>query len=132
MNLMKVLHLEDDLRDIEMVRIACAREAPDCQLTPVMDRATFFIALQSGRYDGILSDSGVHDLFGADAVKLTRSLDPALPYVFLCGFLGEAKRMDLLAAKPDGIFSKDRAGDVGRAIRLLRKLSGGSPVAAEP
>jgi CheY-like chemotaxis protein len=120
----KVLHLEDDLRDIELLRATCAHREPDCQLTAVMDRATFVAALQTRRYDGILSDSGVHDLFGADAVKLARSLAPGLPYVFLCGLMGDAKRADLLAAKPDGVFSKDRAEDVSLAIDLLRKLSG--------
>jgi CheY-like chemotaxis protein len=119
----KVLYLEDDLRDIELLRMTCAHEQPDCQLSPVMDRATFVAALQTGRYDGILSDSGVHDLLGADAVQIARSMAPGLPYVFLCGMLNDAKRADLEAAKPDGIFSKDRAEDVDLAIGLIRTLS---------
>jgi CheY-like chemotaxis protein len=122
----KVLYLEDDLRDIELLRMTCAHEQPDCELTPVMDRATFVAGLKSGRYAGILSDSGVHDLFGADAVQLARSMAPAVPYVFLCGMMSDAKRADLEAAKPDGVFSKDRSEDVGLAIGLIRRLSAAS------
>lgn len=120
----KLLYLEDDANDVELLQLACEQNEPDCEVTAAMSRAAFVAALQSGRFEGVLSDSGVHDLFGADAVKLSRSLAPALPYVFLCGAMSEAKRADLLAAKPDGIFSKDRPGSVGLAIGLLRKLSG--------
>lgn len=121
---MKLLYLEDDRRDVELLELQLGQDEPDCEITPVADRAAFVAALQSGGYAGILSDSGVHDLFGADAVNLARSLSPGLPYVFLCGTMSEAKRADLLAAKPDGIFSKDRPEDVGLAIGLLRKLGG--------
>ena len=121
---MRLLYLEDDRHDVELLEMQLGHDAPDCEITPVEDRATFVAALQSGGYAGILSDSGVHDLFGSDAVKLARSLAPGLPYVFLCGMMSDAKRADLLAANPDGIFSKDRPGDVALAVGLLRKLGG--------
>jgi hypothetical protein len=79
--------------------------------------------IAEGCYAGILSDSGVHDLFGAEAVQLARSMAPGLS---LCVFVSDAKRADLEAAKPDGVFSKDRAKDAGLAIGLIRKLSGGA------
>ena len=129
---MRVLYLEDDRHDVELLESQLGRDEPDCEITPVEDRATFVAALQGGSYSGILSDSGVHDLFGADAVKLARSLAPGLPYVFLCGTMSDAKRADLAAAHPDGIFSKDRPGDVGLAIGLLRKLSGERPGSGRP
>lgn len=120
---LKLLFLEDDRRDIELLELQLQREEPDCELTAVGSRADFVAALQRGGYGGILSDSGVHDLFGADAVKLARGLAPGIPYVFLCGIMSDTKRADLLAAKPDGLFSKDQPEDVGSAIALLRKLS---------
>jgi CheY-like chemotaxis protein len=119
----KLIYLEDDPRDVELLQLTCAQHEPDCELTAVTSRAAFVAALQTGRFDGILSDSGVHDLFGADAVRLARRLAPTLPYVFLCGMMGDAKRADLLAAKPDGIFSKDRPEDVGLAIGLVRRMT---------
>jgi CheY-like chemotaxis protein len=120
----KLLYLEDDRHDVELLQMNCQQDEPDCEITAVADRGAFVAALQSGRYAGILSDSGVHDRTGPEAVKLARQIAPALPYVFICGTMAAAKRADLLAAKPDGIFSKDRPEDTGLAIALLRKLSG--------
>jgi CheY-like chemotaxis protein len=121
---MKVLYLEDDPGDIALFQQASAGEEPDCELTAVTDRASFVAGLQSGSYAGILSDSGVFDLAGPDAVKLARILAPALPYVFLCGTMSDGRRAELLASEPEGIFTKDRPGDFGLAIGLLRKLAG--------
>ncbi len=120
---LKLLYLEDDARDVELLQLTCQDSELECELTAATDRATFLAALRSAGYDGILSDSGVHDLPGAEAVKLARCVAPTLPYVFLCGTMNPAKRAELLAAKPDGIFSKDRSGDTGQAIALLRKMS---------
>jgi DNA-binding NarL/FixJ family response regulator len=121
----KLLYLEDDRQDVELLQLMCMQDEPDCEIIPVGDRQSFVAALESGRFAGILSDSGVHDLTGAEAVRIARQVAPALPYVFLCGAMADAKRETLLAAKPDGIFSKDRPEDAGLAIGLLRKLSGG-------
>lgn len=119
-----MLYLEDDRHDVELLQLLCLQDEPDCEITAVSDRQAFEAALESGRFAGILSDSGVHDLAGPDAVKVARLLAPTLPYVFYCGTMAQQKRAVLLAAKPDGIFSKDRPGDAGLAIGLLRKLSG--------
>lgn len=121
----KLLYLEDDHQDVELLLMLCQQEAPDCEITAVGDRLAFIQALETGHYDGILSDSGVHDLAGPDALRVARLLAPALPYVFFCGLMSDTKRAGLLAAKPDGIFSKDRPEDLGLAIGLLRKLSTG-------
>lgn len=118
---MKVLYLEDDARDVELLQLACEQDEPDCDLTAAMSRAAFIAGLKSGRFDGILSDSGLADLPGPEAVRLARSLAPALPYVFLCGAMSETKRAELLAMKPEGVFSKDRPEEVAQAIALLRQ-----------
>lgn len=120
----KVLYLEDDRHDVELLQLSCQQDEPDCEITAVETREAYIEALKSGRYVAILSDSGVFDLSGPEAVKLARQFTPSLPYVFYCGTMADSKRADLLAAKPDGIFSKDRPEDAGLAIALLRKLSG--------
>jgi CheY-like chemotaxis protein len=119
---LNLLYLEDDARDIELLRLRCSQNELDCELTAASDRAAFLAGLCSDRFDGIISDSGVHDLAGPDAVRLARSLAPGLPYVFLCGTMDPDKRAEILAAQPDGVFSKDRDEDAGLAIGLLRKI----------
>ena len=118
---MKLLYLEDDPRDVELLQMLCEQEASDCEITPVMDRESFVAALASGVYEGILSDSAVFNLPGAEAVKLARSLAPKLPYVFYCGAMSQTKRAELLAAGPDGVLSKDQPEHIGQAIAILRR-----------
>lgn len=122
---MKLLYLEDDPLDVELLQLACAQLMPECSITAVTDRGSFLKALEDSSYGGILSDSGIFDLAGPDAVKLARMLAPTLPYVFYCGTMSEAKRADLLAAEPDGMFSKDEPADLALALALLKQLSGG-------
>jgi CheY-like chemotaxis protein len=121
----KLLYLEDDPHDLELLQLVCRHEAPDCEITGASDRTAFIKALEGGQYVGIISDSGVHDLAGPDAVRVARLLAPALPYVFYCGAMAETKRAELASAKPEGIFSKDRPEDLNLAISLLRKLTSG-------
>jgi CheY-like chemotaxis protein len=119
---LKLLYLEDDARDIELFQFACQKNDPDCELIGAMDREAFVTAVKIGGFDGILSDSGVPDLPGPDAVRLARRLAPGLPYVFLCGVMDAAKRAGLVAANPDGIFSKDQPDDPRLAINLIRAM----------
>lgn len=129
---LKLLYLEDDIRDIELLQIVCQQTEPDCELTAATTKQEFMRALQGGRFDGILSDSGVHDLFGADAVRLARQVAPGIPYLFLCGTMEPAKRQALLAARPDGIFSKDQPGDAAQAIGLVRTMKGYRDLSSGP
>ncbi len=122
---MKLLYLEDDPLDVELLQLACQQAVPGCEVVAVGDRLSFLKALESGGFAGILSDSGVHDLAGPDAVRVARLIAPMTPYVFYCGTMSDSKRTELLAAKPDGMFSKDQPEDFGLAIGLLRKLSSG-------
>jgi CheY-like chemotaxis protein len=120
----KLLYLEDDPNDVELLQMLCLHQEPDCEITAVADRVAFVQALESGKYAGIISDSGVYDLTGPEAVRMARRLAPAMPYVFYCGTMADAKRAELAGAGPDGIFSKDNPEDLGTAIGLLRKLAG--------
>lgn len=118
---MKLLHLEDDPTDILLLQAICLHEESDCELTPAMDRDAFIAGLQSGRYEGILSDSGVFNLDGPEAVALARSMAPGLPYVFLCGMMTDARREALMRASPEGMFSKDDPSGFTQAVHLLRQ-----------
>ena len=58
----KLLYLEDDPQDVELLQMVCLHQEPDCEITAVGDRMAFIAALERGDYLGIISDSGVHDL----------------------------------------------------------------------
>ena len=53
---MKILHLEDNPDDAELVRELVLEEWPDCVITQVATRAAFVSEVGPDRYDLILSD----------------------------------------------------------------------------
>jgi CheY-like chemotaxis protein len=116
-----LLYLEDVPQELDLLKKVYALDEPDWQITAAMSRASFITALQSGSFDAIMSDAGVHQLFGVDAIKLARRLAPRLPFAFVCGRIGVAKKKKLLAAVPDGLFYIRQDGPK-LAIGLLRRL----------
>jgi DNA-binding NarL/FixJ family response regulator len=116
---MRLLHLEDHPLDAELLKNYCEQHARQCELVWVDNRKDFLARL--GSCQGIISDSGVHDLTGIEALAIARREHPSIPFVFLCGVASESSIASLQAAGPDGVFSKDRPAEVAAALRLVLK-----------
>ena len=116
---MKVLHLEDDPLDAELLAIGCTRRWPDFQATVVKSRGEFVTALRSSQFDVIVSDSGVALFPGTDALAVARQLSPNTPFIFVCGTMSDLRRAELEAAGPDAILSKDTSDSL---VPTLEKL----------
>jgi len=110
--------LEDDGRDVELLRMRCA-ELENCELIWASSRAEYLSAFAESKIDGVISDSGVFDLTGLDALALARRAAPNVPFVFLSGAMSQAARDRILAAGPDGVFSKDNPEEVNAALRVF-------------
>ncbi len=86
---LRVLHLEDDPNDAELVRHALADNDLPCSITRVDTGEAFKAALERERFDLILSDYNLPTVTGLDALKLAAALNPALPFIFVSGVMGE-------------------------------------------
>src|SRR5947207_597414 len=85
----RVLHLEDNDHDAELVRRTLADDGIHVEVTRVMKRQTFTDALEEGAFDLILSDYSMPGFDGGSALALAHERCPETPFVFVSGTLGE-------------------------------------------
>ena len=65
---LRILHLEDNAMDADLVRASLARGGLNCDIQPVNTGDAFIAALQRPEFDVILSDSGVPGYDGRAAL----------------------------------------------------------------
>jgi DNA-binding NtrC family response regulator len=124
---LRILHLEDDANDAELVSYALKEADPEFTVTVAANREQFRAAMAAGDFDVILSDNKVPGFSGADALQMTRDARSAAPFIFVCGSgsLREAEmRAEALQAGAADWVSKsglkELAGVILRAVRQWR------------
>jgi two-component system cell cycle sensor histidine kinase/response regulator CckA len=114
---MKILHLEDNPHDAELVRSILFEEWPGCQIHTVAGEPDFRAALQAGPYDVIISDFTLIAFDGASALQLARQYAPDTPFIYVSGTIGEERAVEAVHAGAADYVIKDRMGRLTTAIR---------------
>jgi PAS domain S-box-containing protein len=118
---MRILHLEDNPTDAELVRAVVTTEWPDCQITCVSSRFAFIGELHLSRYNLILSDFALASLNGLEALKIAKERAPDTPFIFLSGTIGEDRAIEAVRAGAEDYVLKDRmkglTTTIARAVR---------------
>ena len=117
---MKILHLEDNLRDADLVREMLTAEWPDCLITLVATRDAFLQALDQGDHDIILSDFQLPGFNGLEALELARKQVPHIPFIFFSGTIGEERAIEAVRAGAADYVIKDRMQ--GLSVSILRVM----------
>jgi len=78
---LRLLHLEDNGDDVELVRTALTREGVDCDILAVDSGEAYRAALLQSHFDAVLSDSGVLGYDGSEALLDARERFPGIPFV---------------------------------------------------
>ncbi len=86
---LRVLHLEDDRKDAELIQGALEADGIACDIKRVDTREAFTRALAGGDYDVILGDYTMPAFDGLSAMKLALEKSPETPFIFVSGTLGE-------------------------------------------
>lgn len=87
---LRILHLEDNAVDADLVRMSLLRGGLDCDILPVASGSDFMAALQKSEFDLILSDSGVPGFSGEAALAAAYEQLPGVPFIIVSGFAGAA------------------------------------------
>src|SRR3982074_2960035 len=82
---LRILHLEDNATDAELVRLSLARGGLNCDILPVNNADAFLAALQRPEFDVILSDSGVPGDEGRAALAAAHDRCPGVPFIVVSG-----------------------------------------------
>jgi signal transduction histidine kinase/FixJ family two-component response regulator len=113
---LRILHLEDNADDADLVRLSLARSGLNCDITPVNSGDAFLAALQRPEFDVILSDSGVPGYDGRAALAAAHERCPGVPFIVVSGY--PQRNMDpTAAAQPAGAVAKSQLEQLPPAIR---------------
>jgi PAS domain S-box-containing protein len=114
---LRILCLEDDLADAELLQDTLDTEGIACVLTRVESEGEFESALQQGRFDLILADYTLPVFDGLSALKIVRARLPEVPFIFVSGTLGEEVAIEALKMGATDYVFKTRLSRLVPAIR---------------
>ncbi|MGH8101973.1 MAG: PAS domain-containing protein, partial [Chthoniobacterales bacterium] len=118
---LRVLHLEDNLADTELVQARLEGEGIACEVTRVETDEDFVAALKRERFDLILADYTLPSFDGLSALRIAHQHTPNVPFIFVSGTLGEDVAIEALKTGAVDYVLKTRlarlAPSVMRALR---------------
>ena len=94
--LIRILHLEDDAADEELVQATLEAAGMAYQIDRVQTREGFSDALRTGGYDVILADYRLPMYDGMSALRLVKELQVDVPFIFVSGTMGEDAAIEAL------------------------------------
>jgi signal transduction histidine kinase len=118
---LRILVLEDNLQDRELIRSQLENENIECELIFTNGRADFEAAIDQGGFDLILSDYSLPQYDGLLALRLLRQKQPDLPFILISGTLGEEQAVECLKLGATDYILKQRLARLGSAVRRAWK-----------
>ena len=114
---LRILHLEDNRNDADLVQAALATEGLACEVVRMETRAEFAAALDEGGWDLILCDFSLPSFDGKTALALARERCPGMPFIFVSGTIGEEAAIDALTSGATDYVLKQRPARFIPAVR---------------
>ena len=118
---LRILHVEDDDHDRELVAAVLQRDGLACDIVAVDSRERFEAALHEGRFDVILADDRLPTFDGQAALAIAIERAPDVPFIFVSGTLGEEVAIERLKEGATDYVLKQRLsrlpGSIARAIK---------------
>jgi DNA-binding NtrC family response regulator len=125
---LRILHLEDDPRDTELMEASLRQAGIACDVERVDAREPFVERLQNAEIDLIVSDVSVPGFDGIAAQTVWRRERPDIPFIFLSGTLGEELAIERLKEGATDYVLKNWMDKlptvVRRALREARQRAG--------
>jgi two-component system cell cycle sensor histidine kinase/response regulator CckA len=113
----RILHVEDNPLDAELIRRDLQHEGIDAEMILVESRTDFERAFASERFDLVISDYNMPQWDGLEALDLVRAKDPEIPFIFVSGNLGEERAIEAIKRGATDYILKDRMSRMSLAVR---------------
>jgi DNA-binding NtrC family response regulator len=118
---LRILSLEDDPNDAELIQELLQSEDIACELSRVDSQTAFLASLEQGNIDLILADYTLPAFDGLSALKLALRVRPEVPFIFVSGTLGEEVAIEALKLGATDYVLKTRLSRlVPSVVRALR------------
>jgi diguanylate cyclase (GGDEF)-like protein/PAS domain S-box-containing protein len=115
--LIRILHLEDDPFDAELVRGKLKSEGLVCDITWVDSKEVFELVLEQQTVDLVLCDFNLPGYDGMSALMRVHERRPDLPVIVISGTIGEDEAVECLKAGATDYILKQRFQRLGAAVR---------------
>jgi signal transduction histidine kinase len=119
--LLRIVYLEDDPRDAELVQEILSAGGIDYAMTRVETEIDFTSILEKGGVDLVLADYTLPSFDGLSALEIVQKNWPSVPLIFVSGTLGEEVAIEALKKGATDYVFKTRlsrlAPSVQRALR---------------
>ena len=119
---LRVLNLEDDPNDSELIQAQLAKAGLECDMVRIETREEFVAAMERGGFDLILADYSLPSFNGLSALEIARKTRPEVPFIFVSGAIGEEFAIETLKSGATDYVLKDRLSRLPTAIE--RALQG--------
>jgi two-component system, cell cycle sensor histidine kinase and response regulator CckA len=113
----RVLHLEDNPRDAELVHLKLEVEGVACDFVVTNSRNSFEAALAGDNFDLIISDYDLPGYDGITALKRAQETQPDTPVIIISGSLGEEEAVKCLQVGATDYLLKERLDRLVPAVQ---------------
>ena len=114
---MRILFLEDEPRDAQLVQASLEADGIDCELTRADTQAEFLTFLQQGGFELILADYTLPLFDGFSALKIAQEICPEVPFIFVSGTMGEELAIEALKQGATDYVFKTRLSRIAPSVR---------------
>ena len=116
-NPLRVIYLEDQPRDRELVAATLADDGLACEMIDARNREEFEAALGQPNIGLILCDYTVPSYGGAAALASAKNRQPEAPFIFVSGTIGEERAVESLRSGATDYVLKDRLERLAPVVR---------------
>src|ERR1700682_2968729 len=121
---LRILSVEDDPKDAELIQDLLATEGIVCEVTRVDTEAALLASVEQGGIDLILADYSLPSFDGISALKVAMKACPDVPFIFVSGTLGEEVAIEALKIGATDYVLKTRLSRlVPSVLRALREAT---------
>ncbi|MBN1329250.1 MAG: PAS domain S-box protein [Candidatus Heimdallarchaeota archaeon] len=92
----KILHLEDNKNDAELIKETLLLNELDCEITLIDNKEAFIRNLADENFDVILADYNLPSFDGLTALAMATKYAKDVPFIFISGVLGEDLAVETL------------------------------------
>jgi signal transduction histidine kinase len=123
-NVIRVLHLEDNPDDLEILRNSLVGGGLCCQIQAVQTRGDFESRLKTETWNVIVADLTLPGFDGYTALEIARTVCPTTPFIFVTGTMGEDVAVETLKLGATDYILKQKLGRLDSSVRrALREAS---------